>query len=122
MSQQADIRQAGLLLQAAEILVEHDERLLKLERKLKVKPDFREYTVVDYAEQLGITLTPQKAITLEHRAGTLAKQKGFPIRKTTDDSGRKYPEAIMEETFAIYAGEFKNNGNLFNRREESNNE
>jgi hypothetical protein len=105
---------AELLLQTAQILVQHekrfstielkqiqtDDRVLKLESKVNTRPNY--FTVIGFGITKGLSLTMAKAKELGKLASTKCRELGYEVEKVKDTRFgfvNSYPDVILQEVF-----------------------
>ena len=105
--QQKPLSQLEILFQSANLLLEQDKRLgrvenkvLEIEARTKTRPDY--FTIVGYATLKKIKCGLQLASSLGKKATALCKAKGFQMEEIPDPRFGKvktYPLSVLEEVF-----------------------
>lgn len=100
---------AEQLLQNAQILVEQEkrlnkveERVLQIEAKTQTRPDY--YTVAGYGKLHGITVNLTLAISIGRRATKICKERGLDTDTIPDPRFglvKTYPSKVLDEAFRM---------------------
>lgn len=91
---------AQLLFSQEKKIIEHDQRIEKLETQTITKQDY--YTILGYSTKIGTTINYSTAAQLGKKASKLYKKHGLPKDSTTDPRFGKvgmYPAIVLAETF-----------------------
>ena len=98
---------AELLLQNAQILVEQErrlnkveERVLQIEAKTQTRPDY--YSVVGYGVLHGISVNLKQASSIGRKAASICKKRGMETDTIPDPRFgivKLYPSGVLDEVF-----------------------
>lgn len=107
--QQKPLSQIEILVQSANLLLEQEKRLGKVENKVleidartKTRPDY--FTIVGFATLKKIKCGLQLASSLGRKATALCKSKGYQTEEIPDPrfgNVKTYPLSVLEEVFDI---------------------
>ena len=105
------MQQASLLLQSVQISVQNTKAIEVIENKIsaieqkqaiEIKQDY--FTILAYSKINGIHLSFSEAIQKGKIAARLSKEKGFDLRKVSDEKYgyvNSYKESVLKETFQL---------------------